>query len=271
MHSVLSVALFAASASAQLTTSILGFKSNYGTEKLGFYGSVVNANNTHTTLALVYDNGTDMSNYASSPQTWTVGPTLFEAADKRAYADSRTMSDSRPDDEDYRLRCEVPTSTDASASCTATWGRVAAAFRVCQLQSPGPESTVYYTRTNTYGARGTYSAGTETIVQTFTARPRTSTPDWCDDETYPSTFTGVQSTQTFRRDEFAMYQVIITAGQEKLNATAGASATLSSAQPTGSQAVSGSAVSTPTGAAAPMKTLGPAVIGLGAAMAAFVL
>lgn len=269
MYFTLPITLFAASASAQLTTSIWAFN-GIGTEKVGFYGSVVNANSTHTTLVLVYDNGTDTTNYGTAAQTWTIGPTFWEQSTTHRYANHRTESDSQPDDEKYKLRCEVQTSTDAIPTCTASYGRVAGAAFQCQT-GDGPERTVFFTRTHTYSGRGTYSAGVETIVQAFTVKPRSDTADWCDQDTFPATYTGTVTSGTFAHSDIGTYQVVITAGQEKLNATTGASATLSSAQPTGSQAQSGSAAATFTGAAAPMKTVGPAVVGLGAAMAAFVL
>ena len=133
-------------------------------------------------------------------------------------------------------------------------------------------STQLWSRTHSYSGRGSYSAGVETLVQTVTLRPVTTpNPEWCEDEAYLKTFNGDsrEVPASVLGQEVSTYQVVITAGLEKLNATAGASATPSTVQPTGTQTNSTGVSTSGSAAAAPMKTAGPAFVGFGAAMAAF--
>ncbi|CAO2655757.1 Nn.00g045600.m01.CDS01 [Neocucurbitaria sp. VM-36] len=272
-HPKLVLAALAATASAQLTTSFWMLEENLGTDKIGYYGSVVDANNTHTTLALSYDNGTDTSalGFGGSSFTMTVGPTLWEAADNIG---SRTTESNNANV--YRLRCDQPnpSETTANVTCTASYGSEIASLFRCNTQSR-PSSTGYYTQTHTYSGRATYSAGVETITRSFIYGPDTRIkPDWCTDELkFPEG--GYVSSFPVERKNFATYQVVITAGEEKLDATQGASATFSSATPTGSQASTGpsGSVAGPqeTGAAAPLARVGPVMVSLGAAAACFVL
>lgn len=272
MALIFSTALLVASATAQLTTSIWALEYMYGTDKLGFYGSVVGADESHTTLLLTYDNGTDKEGLGlgSNAGTWTVGPDLFEVVQTMRVADSRTASDSRPDDEDYRMRCERQSPSSSKAACTISQGRVVAG-RLCNSPrtSTRTSETLFFSRTHSYSGRGSYTAGVETIVETRVISYATEpVPDWCTDDTFPSTFTG--TVQPVPSDvDIESYQVIITAGLEKLNTTAGVTGSPSTAQPTVAQTAS---ASLPTlTAAAPIVTAGPAVVGLGAAMAALFL
>ena len=92
-----------------------------------------------------------------------------------------------------------------------------------------------------------------------------------------------QSTMTMSGDaQYILnnYKLIITAGTEKLSASAAATPTESGATPTGSDAQStiasvisgtgGPGVAQATGAAAPMRSMAPVLMGVGAAAAFFV-
>lgn len=80
-------------------------------------------------------------------------------------------------------------------------------------------------------------------------------------------------TFTMPRSDFGLYRFVITAGEEKLpKATTGAAVTSGSVTPTGTgsqgPAETSSQASNSSGAA-PMKTVAPALAGLGAAVAMF--
>lgn len=165
----------------------------------------------------------------------------------------------RYDDELERIRCEKQTETGAAPTCTISYGRALAAEMGCKT-AERPGTTVVYTYTNSYPARLTYSAGVETVHQTieYLSLPTGKPYSWCSDgdfQGYPSDFSGsVETLSTLSAAYAATYQVIITAGQEKLPSKTG-----SGEQPSS------------TGAAVPLRTAAPAYIGLGAALAAFVL
>jgi hypothetical protein len=118
----------------------------------------------------------------------------------------------------------------------------------------------------------TDTAGVETIVRTFPGSPTTPAPDYCSagsDAPVPSSV--LQFNEVLPRDSFVNYEIIITAGEEKLSATTGGAVTTSGPEPTGPQTSNqGPAASeTGNGASAPMRTMVPALAGLGAAAAVF--
>jgi hypothetical protein len=92
-----------------------------------------------------------------------------------------------------------------------------------------------------------------------------SIADWCSNSSYTPTI-GYQQSLAVKKEDIATYQLIITAGQEKLGATPGVGASASGATPTSGGIGAGSVSS---GAAMPMKTIGPVIAGLGAAVAVF--
>lgn len=285
--------LLAASATAQVTTSILMYKPQYGTDKIGFVGSVIGVSNSQTTLAISYDNGTDTDALGLDQeiQTVTVGATFFEAATSVRLDENEITTTSYPvtDAVSYTYRCEFPTApANAQPACTMSYGGALAQLLECDYRTYEGASqsyTSYETNLYTYSGRGTYSAGVDTIIETYIDGPNTaSAPTWCSDENYfPSS--GYVSTTAVKKEDFASYQVVITAGGEKLSATTKASASLTSASATGSGAMgssttessgagskaSASVATASKAAAAPIMTVGPMVVGLGAAVAAFVV
>lgn len=120
------------------------------------------------------------------------------------------------------------------------------------------------TQTYTYSGRLSYSGGLATLVRTAIFGPNTKGfPDWCSNSSYaPSS--GWQFHLTVKKEDIATYQLVIIAGEEKMSATPGVSASASGAIPTsaGVEARSSSA-------AMPRRTVAPVIVGLGAAVAVF--
>lgn len=271
---ILPTLLLAATASSQLTTSFWMPESNVGTDKIGYVGSVIDANSSHTTLALIYDNGTDNVALHLSPGhfTMTVGPTLWEEAiieGPTTVLDHTTESDAYL----YKMRCEQPSSpadTVAEITCTESLGRSLLVELQCNTK-PRLAGTSLSTRTFTYSGRGTYAAGVETIVHTyvFPSQTRNSLPSWCTDEAQVPQ-DGYELRLPLEKKDLGTYQVVITAGEEKLSGrpTAGPQASSTAAGEGGAQTPTGS-----QGAAKPLVTVAPVVVGLGAAaaVAAFVV
>ncbi|KAH7384523.1 hypothetical protein BKA66DRAFT_528761 [Pyrenochaeta sp. MPI-SDFR-AT-0127] len=263
MPYLLRTLLFVATASAQFTTSFWALKVGLGTDKVGYYGSVVDANSTHTTIALLFDNGTDVSALERDNDTpWTnvIGPTVYGNRDK--FNPAPTPGANRMGSGIFCER-KLPLDATAEGVCTVSYGPELAYGIQCDSNTPRSSSTRYISKTFTYSGRGTYSAGVETIVETlfYGVADTTSRPSWC---TINSEDASEALVTTFAAEPelFATYQVVITAGLEKLDATQGAGASA----PTGSVTSSRG-----TGAAAPLKTMGPAVVGLGVAAAAFIV
>ncbi|KAI4908163.1 hypothetical protein J4E90_008787 [Alternaria incomplexa] len=277
MASLLSTMLFAASASAQVTTSFWMPSNGLGTDNIGFVGSVINANETHTTVAVEYDEGTDLDALSigvNGPMTMTIGPEYYGTTVDVGIAGSGD------DDEDdtYALDCTWPTPEEAGSNrtCTVSYPPGLASL-LCQNTAYISTTEEIWTRTHTYPARGSEPAGTETVRQTFSygygsAVSSVSQPAYCSesgapDEPYVSEVE-IEATQ------FGTYYLVITAGTEKLEATAAATATMSSAMstgaPTNATGASGTApVPEVTEAGAPMVRGAPLLAGLGAAAAAF--
>jgi hypothetical protein len=275
MLSLLPILVLAGSSAAQRTTSFPFNINDFGTDKIGFYGSVISLVNGHTAIAVQADNGTDPNAVGRfSTQTFTLGPTYFEVAqdlsspgsarERPGAPSNRTNPDGTIDDDTIvRSFCEWPASPpDAVASCMVSWGPTVA-LGACN--SVRRLSTYFTTLTHTYSGRLSYSAGVETITRSLVIGPNThGFPDFCRDSRLIASESGWSYSLSLARASIATYQIIITAGQEKLSATQGASASISGTTPTGAAAGSGS-----TGAAMPMKTAGPVVVGLGAAAAIF--
>ncbi|KAI4646031.1 hypothetical protein J4E93_005610 [Alternaria ventricosa] len=234
MASLLSTMLFAATASAQVTTSFWMPSNGLGTENIGFVGSVINANETHTTLAVEYDEGTDLDALSigvNGPMTMTIGPKVYGTT-----VDVGVASSGDDDEDDtYALDCTWPTPEEAESNRTET-------------------------------VRQTFSWGYGSAVSSV-SQPAYCSESGTPDEPYVSEVE-IAATQ------FGTYYLVITAGTEKLEATAAATPTMSSAMSTGASTdatdASGTApVPEVTEASAPMVRGAPLLAGLGAAAAAF--
>lgn len=266
MRTVFSILLSMRIASAQLTTSMWWPKETYGTDKLGFVGSVIDVQGSATTLALRLDNGTDTKVINLGPvESVTIGPSLVEYGISRGLfgiTATQTSSDI------LRQRCSQAASpSDILPKCTVSSSPELARIRECnpsRLNSTRVETIVY---THSYSGRATYSEGVETVTQTLTFTPNTTpVPSYCRTRS-ASDFLPLIETYAQKREDFIMYPLVITAGLDKLNATQAASPSISSATAT-SPAGSGLPAEN-TVAAAPMKAVSPIVAGMGAALAMF--
>jgi hypothetical protein len=261
MLSLISALCLVETASAQITTSFPYYKTAWGSDKVGFYGSVISVKDSHTAIRLEFDNGTSSDTpgyFYPDDQQFTIGPNMFET---RVRLGSESFADNGTDKMDVVDHCDIPESpADAAPNCTASAGPWIA--RGWQCDSTATSSTSYSTYTNTFSGRLSYSAGVETITRTFIFGPWTKGfPTWCTISDFvPSS--GLQWPVSAKREDIGTFQLVITAGQEKLSATPAVSASVSSATVTGAGAGS-------SGAAVPMKTVAPVIAGLGAAVAIF--
>ncbi|KAF1980443.1 hypothetical protein BU23DRAFT_562787 [Bimuria novae-zelandiae CBS 107.79] len=224
MSPILSTLVFTAAATAQLTTSIWMPSPYQDDINIGFLASVVGVNEGKTTLALHFDDQTDLKTAGyiidHKPNTMTFEKGGFEAVSTESAQD------------------DVPAST-------VTYG--------CQLNSPKSASAGGVCSFVSDGSALSDSAGGHTY--------------------------------SIEEEDIATYQVVITAGTEKLRATAGATPSSSGPAPTATLAFSlhrgqnvvPTATAPPdapaqaTGAAGVVLPLHPAVAGLGAAAMAFLL
>jgi hypothetical protein len=278
MSPFISTLLFAASAAAQVTTSIWMPNGVSDNVQVGYVGSLVNIQNDKTTLALQYDKDTDTSAlyiWENIVQTITIqGSTWYESVYTETDVDMSAEAT-------YSLGCEVPAKTRAKATCTYSMGGPLALSSLC-----GEYSTYTDVYTSTY--EFTYSADEygPASTRTYTELIDSSTdiPSYCvSASTLPKNI--AVNTEALPRSYIQTYQLVITAGQEKLSATAGATPTGTSAMVTsvsgaqvtgkpGNGTVPASVTAAPvehTGAATPMMTMAPALAGLGVALAALVL
>lgn len=221
MSPILSTLVFAAVAAAQITTSIW-MPSPYHDTNIGFLASVVDINEGKTTLAMHFDNKTDLQTAGymieHKPYTMTFEADGFQAVSTEAAYDGK------------------------------------------------PESTV------TYGCHTSTKSSSMGGVCSFVSD-------------IPALHSSGAHTYSIEEEDVATYQVVITAGTEKLSATAGASPSNSAPVATGTggftlqrgQNVIPTATGSPsapaqeTGAAGLLLPMHPALAGLGAAAVAFLL
>ena len=275
MASLLSTMLFAASASAQVTTSFWMPIYGLGTDNIGFVGSVIDANGTHTTVAVDYDEGTDtsaLSLAADTPQILTIGPDFYGTKINIGLAASGDE-----EEDTYSLDCSWPTPEEVGSNRTCTVSYPPEIARqLCENPTYPSTSERVWSRTHTFPARGSEPAGTETVRQTLSygygsAISTGTRSAFCSESGTPDE--GYTSVGELSGTEFGTYYLVITAGTEKLEATAAATPTMSSAMSTGASTdatgTSGTA-SAPevTEAGAPMVKGAPLLAGLGAAAAA---
>jgi hypothetical protein len=181
-----------------------------------------------------------------------------------------------------RYECER-VDPEQNTTCTYTYIGAAAAQRLAAgcHQNTRADNTAYTSTlqimTHSYPPRLDYEGGEETVTWALTCEPSSTVPEWCaeDPDNYPSS--AFRSVFELPETDFATYQLIVTAGMEKLNATQGSGPTVASATPTstGDEAAAPFTTSESTGpaeftgAAGEMVAEGPLMVGLGAAVAAF--
>ena len=268
--------LLASTACAQITTSYLLPNATLGTNRLRYEASIIGASDDRVTLVANVPSDPDFEALGNfQPVTYTLAPTLVEASTTHYF---RYQSDTNPPGGyAYSYRCDIqPEAT--TAACTTSRGSSFAAEQCHFGYTASSRSAEEWTQLWTFSEQG--EKGTETIRFTIPGSPGTKpVPDWCGTAQAASQVTYVPESEIVRfsdepRSNFGMFQFVITAGEEKLGsgrATPTPTPTETGAQPEGSgeapkETGSGS-VEFP--GSAPMKTMAPALAGMGAAMAMF--
>ncbi|KAJ4360534.1 uncharacterized protein N0V89_001099 [Didymosphaeria variabile] len=243
---------------------------------IGFYASVVGASEGKTTLALQFDNKTDLA---------TAGYIVEDEANTMTFYGSSRFESVTTTTEVF----DGPALT-IGYGCQGTSARGGASVgALCRFASEGPAvySSVcerYSDYSDIYTSTQEIAYGDDyTVTETTIIDYRTRIPSYCKSgSTLPESV--VAHTYAIEQEEIATYQVVITAGAEKLSATAGAMPSNSGPVPTGTGAFTlhkgQNVVPTETGSAAPVQETGaagmnlplhPALAGLGAAAVAFLL
>jgi hypothetical protein len=246
LSTLLSTLPFVALVAADLTTSIWAPTASYpylnitvSTRSRGYYASVVNVNNDRTVLAVRNIEAANPSQTIPDPNyvyTMTVGPSYFNVISPFTF---------------------VGMNFTQSAECTSSsQGAVIVCTEI--LNGPGVFSSIC-------------SGGPDTDDAPLMTRSSigyiSGYPPFCfTDTTVPTEYLAYTVAAGENNLSIASYKVIITAGEEKLSATTGATPT-NTAPPVTGAATTG----TGTGGAGPMKTSAPLLAGLGAAMAIFVM
>lgn len=262
-------AAFAALVSAEQITTTFWKPNSGGTGKEGFYGSVVGDKDGLLTIDVYRDNSSNSfaRDYRRNMGIYTVGPNLWERAGNFTVFDESTTNVYN-----QIVRCEKATSTDVKARCTQIMDPDLAKAFYCFIDdttSSGERESYAETVTQTYGSGLWGGPGTETVTYKYVENER---QPFCDDASALSS--SVTYAYDFPRDEnesMQVYRAVITAGEEKLSATAGAGVGTGSVKPTGTAANTGAAAKNSEGIAIPMKTAAPALAGMGVFAAAFFL
>jgi hypothetical protein len=280
---MLAALLFAATATAQYTTYIrIPSGPPDGSADYDYEASVVAVEGGKTTLVMAVNyNDEDGIVYSGMSETITFdGSTWMET--------SFTTSMAEDNDYAYSFGCSMPVNTRSDVACTYSQNGPYIVSQYCEEYSSyavGTTETYLYTYTSDLSG----PESVETIIETYDGI-LSDIPDYCTEgaSTLPESV-AVQTVEMSGTD--ARYvSVVVTAGQDKLGATAGATPSNTGARPTGTTATGLETVFTqsgqsgsPTGptdapaapentnAALPMVTIAPALAGLGVAMAALVL
>ncbi|KAF2273059.1 uncharacterized protein EI97DRAFT_436483 [Westerdykella ornata] len=268
------MSLLASGATASITTSFWFPVNLVGTDRITYVASVIGAASDRITLAAHPTNDPDYEALGidtTGTLTLTVASTLFE----QSVPEMTGIAGGNPKDFGQSYRCEVPSADATAAACTGSVGQGIARLQHCATPRSARQAETV-TKEWTFSDPGTQ--GVETIVRTFPPSPTTPVPDWCSaisDLTGGSVPSSVLTTTAeVPVSEFTTFTFILTAGEEKLvPATTAGAPTSSTPVPTGSAPNSGrtgtSSSTAGTGAAAPMKTVAPALAALGAAVAGF--
>lgn len=274
MATTLSLILLAAGATAQVTTSFYMPLRPLGTDKVTYLGSVVAADGDRLTLAIVPNNDTNYSELIANPdktQTYTFASTLLEfSTTDMGVSEMGIATATGPREASswgLHEKCEIP-STGSEVRCTVSYGseiRRMMCFETEATPRPAETATQLWTYSNSE------TAGVETIIRTFPAGPTTAPPDFCSNSDAPIPSSELEWVNSGSKEAFAPYKIIITAGEEKMKPTAGGVATTSGPEPTGAKSTGTEPTGSETdnGASAPMRTMVPALAGLGAVAAVF--
>lgn len=267
MSSLLSTALFAMTASAALTTTIRGpfFGGDDETYTASLIG-VEKPDRTTIALEMTYQPGFDTS---VAPETETQTLTWFGSTRIEAISSTSDIEGMGP--LSVKIQCDMPTKGDGA--CTYSYGGDYFKNNYCASY------TGIVTETYTEEYDGTTSIYEETYdyrsMFTSAGIEVDAILDMCTGNGKIPKELAV-FTETLSKSDMSTATVVITAGDEKLRATAGATPNGNGPEPTGTQVE----VESPskTGAAGAPESTGaavlnavPALAGLGAAVAAFML
>ncbi|KAF2013421.1 hypothetical protein BU24DRAFT_424422 [Aaosphaeria arxii CBS 175.79] len=274
MSLLLPLIALVATTSANLTTSI--WQPANVPDKYGYLASVIGVSKDRTTLALEYDEDTanpSNTHNIRTGQTYTitVGPTYWESSTSDQLGVSTMYTEGIPESLDlsYHGACEIKTAGSPPA-CSWTWGADLARNNVCRSVFNQRFSTpIVRTEVFTYSAGMNSPSAVVTTELTLIDGKPTPTPDpsWCQNTLSNGKVGSVPDSERMGTTvlnvwQVISYQVVVTAGEEKLKATTGAAGSAA----TGDVATT----KTGTGAAVPMRTAAP-LVGLGAAVAAVFL
>ncbi|KAJ4324033.1 hypothetical protein N0V94_001533 [Neodidymelliopsis sp. IMI 364377] len=255
--------LFAALASAEYTTTVWMTRIA-NSDKYGYVASVIGADAQHMTLSLKYDSNTNKTalQVGDYDAIHTFGPSMFELRQNLTNLVSTASGVV-----DIAFQCTRPANADDEVPCTQINGDGYARFANCgQINTRPLPDNFTSSYTHEYGTGIWGSAGTETITMTinYPSSRLTTTPAWCTSDDVPDEAMAFPTMVS--ANQFAVYQVVVTAGEEKLSAYSptAAQSTAAGSTPTAS-AISTAAVATSTGAAGKVNAMVPALAGMGIA------
>lgn len=254
MSLLLSTTLLASIAAAQLTTSI--WLPGAANANQSFIGSVVAQTGDRTTLSVAFDGSAILTEYyGTGPGFVTVEGTTYMAYQQTA-TDAGSDNSATVD-----LTC-----SRANEKAVPTCAYTMRDFMECSSQI-GTSTTTYVVTDTPQRSDGDFSPLVRTVTETL--------ENLCTGVVESGNF--AQTTSTLSGDQqyfLNNYRLVITAGTEKLNASAAATPAGSGAQSTVASmslsAAGSSGATQATGAAAPVRTIAPVLAGLGAAAAFFV-
>ncbi|KAF3043733.1 hypothetical protein E8E12_009072 [Didymella heteroderae] len=256
--------LFAGIALAQATNyTTTAWMTNFaGTDKYGYVASVIDADAEHITLSMDFDSGTNATvlNIGGPGGNYTFGKTAFTISTDM----DRFVATPTDGDMGYQIACTQPAEADPSVTCNVKIGDGYARAGWCneyQATQTFQGKNITSTITHTYGTGIWGPAGTETITQKFEypLDTVTTTPTWCTSDEVPETV--LERPYPTSATDFAVYQIVIYAGQEKLSAHSSPSVDVSTIGPGPSATTasgSSGAASTSASASRPPQSIGAA-------------
>lgn len=246
-------------ASAALTTTVrIPFWAG-GHEDTPLSASIVyveKGDKTTVAIERKYFPGFNTKSSATTTETWAlIGSTsvehVFTSSDVEGMGDFTAST-----------ACEVPTST--TGHCTTSFGGEYFKGGYCSFLKYTTPFTTTITPDGGSPYTETYDAGTM-----FSAYDSDEIREWCTGKGDAPKDLSVSTTSVKATDTVTL-TLVITAGEEKLTATTGATPNKTGPEPTGTQTKSGEA-NTPENTGAAAVNVVPVLSGLGAAVAAFML
>jgi|SRR5690242_4697897 len=247
MLALLTTALFSAAVSGEITTAIWAFSSpKY--ENYTSVGSVVGSSSDRTTVAFTIADYTDTEATTSyPPETFTLGGLTYVEYTQTASIEGYTTGT-------VVVACSRANEQVRDATCMQSLvGTESSMSEYCGYYFRSEIQTTTYTEV--YLSRSGRPAHTykNTQVNDF----RSGMPEWCTNSTALSE--RAKQPTTFMEGDMATYALVLTAGVEKLPASA-----------TGSGSEVGSAASTTRGSTSTPTAATGSVVATGAAVAVYV-